>query len=177
MVAVVRRAVSARVGADAGVVRYLLTLVAIVVSACGPLGSPPGEDDSRRASLQQAVQASAPGDVIDLADVLGRDWDRVGVFGPYWTNDTVAKELATEFDYERATNWLYSEGGHVVVMASGDDVVAWFNIPLQTEIMCLDGKVLEQLAATVGVVESTGFGKVLGPVERPNCFRESAPLE
>ena len=145
----------------------IIAVVAVIAVACAPAG----EDNDRRDAFQAALEQAAPGDTIDLADVLGPGWDRVAVFGPYWTNDDVADRLGAPFDYERGAKSQYNEDGHVVVMASGEEIVAWFNIPWEVDIGCLDGEVFPVDAATLGVVEgSAGFGKVVGPATRPDCY-------
>lgn len=158
--------------------RYL-SFIALLIAAGLAIAlwwPPPGGDDGRRQALERAVAGATPGDTIDLVSVLGADWDRAIVFGGYHTNQSADAILGFPFDYERAADSDGTDTGSFVLLADGDEVVAWFNVANGAFLFdCLDGEEWrpEDGPLTVG---HDGFGsRVLGPLERPNCHFETTP--
>jgi hypothetical protein len=149
-----------------------LALMALLVAAgCTSLGPGPGpEDTSRRDTLFAAVSKAAVGDHLDLGVVLGDDWERMGILGPYSDNGAARQLLGYDFDIEAASPWKNTEGGAVIVLGDQSSAVAWFAVPSdQIGLHCVDDGI-----NTVGVEDAIyevtevdpGFRGLI-PVPRP----------
>lgn len=123
--------------------RSLILVAVLIAGGCTSLGTGPGpEDTSRRDTLFDAVANAAVAGHLDLRVILGDDWERLGILGPYSDNDAARKLLGYDFDIEGASPWTTTEGGAVVVLGSRFSAVAWFGVPSdQIDLYCVAGGV------------------------------------
>ena len=106
-----------------------LALLVALLGCSNPFGPPPREADDLRLALVDQVRAKDAGEHIRLSDAWPGDWDRAAVLPPY-SSDSIANDLlGFPFAYERASPWTYTEGGVVIVLATGNEVLAWFKVP------------------------------------------------
>lgn len=145
-----------------------LVLLAPILACSNPFEPPPREADHLRQALVDLVREKDAGEQIRLADAWPGDWDRAVVLRPYSTDANARDLLGFPFAYEGASPWTNAEGGVVVVLATGTDVMAWFQLPsADVGFHCVPDLVAhENDVFTVYRVE--GFVGV-GPEEQPGC--------
>jgi len=149
-------------------VRVLLAALVVVVAACAPAA--PAEDTARGDALVAAVNVAEPGSTVDLRSVVGSDWDRVVFLGPYTYNDRAKEALGFDFDIEAVSPWTNTEGGMLVVLASGSKVVAWFAVPSQqVGLHCLDQESIAAADTVLTVIEQQGGFRSLTDPDLPWC--------
>lgn len=158
--------------------RALILMLAVAVAACAggaPTPTTQSEDASRRAALVTAVREATPGGTLDLRAVLGGDWDHVAFLGPYTDNAFARQLLGFDFDLQAVSPWTNSEGGAVIVLASGSEAVAWMAVPASTVgLHCLEDTRLPAGSAVVSVYEEAGGFRELADATRPGCGTGSA---
>lgn len=130
-----------------------LALVTIVLlAACGP--SSPTQDPKLHDQLVAAVRAADNGESIDLRTVLGENWDRVAFLGPYESNVGAQRILGVPFNVEETSPWRYTEGGTLVVLALGDKIVSYFELPgSEVAVECLVGRAIATEDAVLQVTK------------------------
>lgn len=103
--------------------------------------------------------------------LLGDDWDRVAFLGPYSYNDRTREILGFPFDIERISPWTYTEGGTVIVLASGGEARSWFAVPsADVGLTCLGNTVvLSASDATMTVVKKGPGNRELAAERHPPC--------
>ena len=69
-------------------------LALLAAAGCGPFGAVSGTSDEIAEAVRSAGLSGKP---VRLASVTGFEWDRVHVFPPYTTHDTVREQLG--FDW------------------------------------------------------------------------------
>jgi hypothetical protein len=154
----------------------LLGALILAVAACGS-APVPAEDAARSDALARQIHAAADGDVIDLRDSLGSDWDRLSIFGAYASNSSAREALGFDLDIEAISPWATTEGGTVFVLARGDHVVAWVSLRsgegtadcLFEGIPARDDMLLAAEARAIVRVGSDGLRTLASPA-RPNCW-------
>ena len=150
--------------------RSLLAGLAILVTACSPGTPSTANDTARRDALVAAVRQAAPGSTVDLRQTVGSDWERAIFLGPYIRNDEAKADLGFDFDIERVSPWVNSEGGTVVVLASGSQAVAWFALPSKDAgVHCLEDPTIPAADATLTLVEESGGYRELAKPDRLQC--------
>lgn len=132
--------------------KLALALVPVVLlAACGP--SSPTHDPKLHDQLVAAVRANS-GASIDLRTVLGASWDRVAFLGPYEVNEGAQRILGVPFDVEQISPWRGTEGGALVVLALGDKIVSYFELPgSEVAVECLLGRAIAAEDAVLQVTK------------------------
>lgn len=70
-----------------------------------------------------------------------------------------------------------TDGGSFVLLTEGSAVVAWFNLSAGDFVFrCLDGDVWSPNDGPLTVGHDGFSGRVLGPLDRPNCHFDTTPL-
>jgi hypothetical protein len=110
--------------------RALVAFILVVqfAAGCDSRAALPPEAISRRDELLAAIRVANPGDVIDLNQRLGPDWDKLGLLPPYTSNEEAQQALGFEFNAEGSPTFV-QDNGAVVVLAKDDRFVAWFVLP------------------------------------------------
>lgn len=150
------------------VIRYLLIVALFVAAACS---SAPPEDSARREAFVAAVEGALPGDTIRLQDSLGSDWDRVAFLSAYYDNESARETLGFDFDYEGVSPWEVTEGGTIVVLAEGAQLVSWMAVPSEdVGLRCFDAEVVAAEDGMFTVVLEDGRWRSLVPAGEDSCF-------
>jgi hypothetical protein len=105
-----------------------IALLALVAGCSAKTEPPPSESADLRRILVDLVRDQDPGDRIRLRDAWPGDWDRAAFFGPYTDDDRAKTVLGFDFPYEAVSPWVNTEGGWVVVLAKGDEALAWLKV-------------------------------------------------
>jgi hypothetical protein len=100
-------------------------LVLQIGSGCGDSSVLPPEAGTRRDELVATVQEASPGDLIDLHEELGSDWDELGILPPYIANQEARQALGFDFNAEASPTYV-QDSGSIIVLASDHHLVAWF---------------------------------------------------
>lgn len=123
----------------------------VLLAACGP--SNPTHDPKQHDQLVAAVRADS-GASIDLRTVLGTSWDRVAFLGPYEVNEGAQRILGVPFNVEELSPWRGTEGGALVVLALGDEIVSYFELPgSEVAVECLLGRAIAAEDAVLQVTK------------------------
>jgi hypothetical protein len=77
-------------------------------------------------ALLHAVKAG-PGTIVDFAQVAPFAWDRLYIFGPYTSPESMEASLGFNWFGSRLTSLEESKGECVVVFVRGANVVEWFH--------------------------------------------------
>jgi hypothetical protein len=70
-----------------------------------------------------------PGAVVDLAQVGPTDWDRVYIFHPYTSTETIQQALGFRWPDAERTSIESNDGVNLVVFVKGGESVGWFEHP------------------------------------------------
>jgi hypothetical protein len=80
-----------------------------------------------------------PGATVDLAAIAPFPWDRVHIFHPYTTHDTICNSLGFNWGDVGRTTTEWNEGVNLVVFVRNGEVVHWFEHSRREELADLAG--------------------------------------
>jgi hypothetical protein len=138
----------------------------LVIAGCTPTNPPEGVEARDR--LIEVVHAAPVGEVIDLAQVIDVDWDRLVILPPYATNAYAAERLGFPFDADSLPTSV-NDNGSVYVFAKGDAAVVWFTLywrDVSTEFDFLNIIVPVESARMKVSIDANGFREI-GLAVRP----------
>jgi hypothetical protein len=124
------------------------------------------------ASFSTGADALDVGESLDIREIHPTSWDRLGMFPAYAANDDVRRVLSVSFDIEAASPWANTEGGTMVLFATGDHVDSWIAVPDDvTYFGCIGGGLeLAADAATLQMVQGESGELVLAPRSSLPCI-------
>lgn len=92
--------------------------------------------------LEKAIERAAserPTEVVDVADFVRAEWDRVEVFGGYTTGGVVSEEIGRDWGEGHETDQIAYEHENALVFVRRGEVVAWLGHLDAASFECVKG--------------------------------------